>query len=226
MKIVLLGATGMVGQGVLRRCIGANDVTEIIVITRHPFVGYTDAKISNVIVPDLAKFQADATLFSGVDACYFCLGRTSLGLTEVAYRAITYDLTLHIAQQLLQYNSHEMSMVYLSGIGADSTEKSKTMWKRVRGATENALQQLPFQYLAIFRPEMILPEAGINSKTFAYRWTYRLLKPFYPLLKKYYYKNLLTTQMVGEAMLNLTRFGTTTVICDVATIQKMAVRSG
>jgi len=222
MRIVLLGATGMVGQGVLRRCLAADDISEIIVIVRRPLTDYIDPKITTVIVSDLAKFQADAAIFSGIDACYFCLGVTSFRMTESEYRAVTHDLTLHIAQQLLQYNSHAMSMVYVSGVGADSTEQSKTMWKRVRGATENALQKLPFQHLAIFRPEMILPEQGIESKTLSYRWTYKILKPFFPVIEKYYAKRILTTQIMGEAMLNLARFGSPKIICDVAEIQKLA----
>ena len=140
MRIALVGATGMVGQGVLRACLRARDVTEIIVIGRSALHGYDDPRLKVFVTPQLENFQAEGDAFAHLDACFFCAGVSSFGMSEPAYRAVTYDITLQVAQQLLGRNPG-MSMVYVSGAGADSSEQSKTMWARVRGETENALQR-------------------------------------------------------------------------------------
>ena len=151
MRVVLIGATGMVGQGVLRACLRARDVTELIVIGRRALHGYEDPRINVAITPDLERFEAVDEIFANVDACFFCVGVSSFGMSEATYRAVTHDLTLHVAQQLLRM-SPAMAMVYVSGAGADSSEQGNTMWARVRGQTENALQRLPFGQVAISGP--------------------------------------------------------------------------
>ena len=206
MRIVLIGATGMVGQGVLRACLKARDVTEIIVVGRRALTGYEDPRLNVVITPNMERFQAADNTFAHVDACFFCAGVTSFGMSEAEYRAVTYDLTLHVAQQL-QRQSPAMTMVYVSGAGADSSEQSKTMWARVRGQTENALQRLPFRQVAIFRPSAIIPEDGIQSRTTAYRWMYAVLKPLLPLVRRIWPDSVLTTGIIGDAMLNAVRRG-------------------
>jgi uncharacterized protein YbjT (DUF2867 family) len=128
------------------------------------------------------------------------------GMSESAYRAVTYDLTVHIAHQLLARNPR-MTMVYVSGAGADSSEKGGTMWARVRGQTENALRRVPFRQVTILRPCAIIPEHGIESRTTAYRWMYSLLKPMLILLRRFSPESVLTTQIIGEAMLNAVRRG-------------------
>ncbi len=206
MRIALVGATGMVGQGVLRACLRARDVTEIIVIGRSALHGYDDPRLKVFVTPQLENFQAEGDAFAHLDACFFCAGVSSFGMSEPAYRAVTYDITLQVAQQLLGRNPG-MSMVYVSGAGADSSEQSKTMWARVRGETENALQRLPFRQVAIFRPAAIVPEDGIHSRTAVYRWMYIALKPLLAVLRRLSPHNVLTTRIVGEAMLNTVRHG-------------------
>ncbi|WP_322051754.1 NAD-dependent epimerase/dehydratase family protein [Paraburkholderia bannensis] len=221
MRVVLIGATGMVGQGVLRACLAAQDVTEIIVVGRRAPPGYDDPRITVVTVPDLARFDASDAVFSGVDACFFCVGVSSFGMSEAAYRAITYDLTLHVAQALL-HASPAMTMVYVSGAGADSSEQGKSMWARVRGQTENALQRLPFRQVAIFRPSAIIPEAGIQSRTASYRWMYAVLKPLLSLIRLVSPQSVLTTRIMGDAMLNAVRKGVPHAVLKPAEIDRLA----
>lgn len=221
MRVVLIGASGMVGQGVLRACLRAGDVTEIIVVGRRALAGYEDARLRVFVVPDLNGFEAADPEFANVDACFFCVGVSSFGLSEPVYRALTYDLTLHVAQQLLA-RSPAMTMVYVSGAGADSSEQGRTMWARVRGETENALQRLPFRRVAIFRPSAIIPEDGIQSRTASYRWMYRVLKPLLALVRRIAPASILTTGIVGEAMLNAVRSGVPHAILKPADIHRLA----
>ncbi|TKC80170.1 NAD-dependent epimerase/dehydratase family protein [Trinickia terrae] len=221
MRIVLIGASGMVGQGVLRACLEAPDVTEIIVIGRRALHGYEDPRLNVFITPDLEDFEAVGDTFANVDACFFCAGVSSFGMSEAAYRAVTYDLTLHVAQQLLA-RSPGMTMVYVSGAGADSTAQGKTMWARVRGQTENALQRLPFRQVAIFRPSAIIPEDGIQSRTTSYRWMYAVLKPLLTLARRISPDRVLTTGIIGEAMLNAVRRGVPQSILKPADIHRLA----
>ncbi|WP_233870562.1 NAD-dependent epimerase/dehydratase family protein [Paraburkholderia adhaesiva] len=221
MRVVLIGATGMVGQGVLLACLAAKDVTEIIVVGRRALEEREDPRLKVFVVPDLARFQAGDRTFSDVDACFFCAGVSSFGMSEAAYRAITYDLTLNVARELLRV-SPDMTMVYVSGAGADSSEQGRSMWARVRGQTENALQRLPFRQVAIFRPSAIIPEDGIQSRTAAYRWMYVGLKPLLSLLRWISPESVLTTRIVGEAMLNAVRRGVPQAVLKPADIYRLA----
>lgn len=221
MRVALIGATGMVGQGVLRACLAAADVTEIIVLGRRAPEGYADPRLKVFTLPDLAGFQATGDTFANIDACFFCAGVSSFGLSEAAYRAITYDLTLHVAQELLRV-SPTMTMVYVSGAGADSSEQGRSMWARVRGQTENALQRLPFRQVAIFRPSAILPENGIQSRTASYRWMYAAFKPLLLLLQRISPGSVLTTRIIGDAMLNAVRRGVPQSVLTPAAIHRLA----
>ncbi|KXU83493.1 semialdehyde dehydrogenase [Paraburkholderia monticola] len=222
MRVVLIGATGMVGQGVLRACLKARDVTEIIVVGRRAPPGYEDPRLRVFVVPDLSRFDAADDAFAKVDACFFCVGVSSFRMSEPAYRVVTYDLTLHLAQQLLA-RSPGMAMVYVSGAGADSSERGKTMWARVRGETENALQRLPFRRVAIFRPAAIVPEDGIQSRTALYRWMYVVLNPVLVLLRRISPASILTTGIIGDAMLNVVRVGVPQPILESADIYRLGV---
>lgn len=206
MRIVLVGASGMVGQGVLRACLAAKDVSEIILLARRPQPEVTDPRLRTVIVADLADFQASAAEFAAIDACFFCAGVSAFGMSEDEYRKITYDLTLHVATQLQQH-SPQMTMVYVSGAGADSSEQSSNMWARVRGQTENALLQLGLPRVAILRPALIVPEDGIRSRTAGYRLFYTVLRPFLGPLRRLFPGSVLTTGVIGRAMLNAVRHG-------------------
>ncbi|NTY41504.1 NAD-dependent epimerase/dehydratase family protein [Burkholderia diffusa] len=221
MRVVLIGATGMVGQGVLRSCLKAGDVTEIIAIVRSELHGYEDPRLKVVTTLDLENFRAEGEMFEKVDACFFCVGVSSFGMSEAAYRAVTYDLTVHVAQQLLASNPG-MTMVYVSGAGADSSEQGSTMWARVRGQTENALQRMPFRRVAIFRPSAIFPEDGIRSRTASYRWLYAVLKPFLMLARRVSPGSVLTTRVIGDAMLNAVRRGVSHSILNPADIHRLA----
>jgi len=150
MKIMLFGATGMVGQGVLRECLVDCDVTRVLCVGRKP-TGQQHPKLSELVVPDMTDYSAVEDKLSGFDACFFCLGVSSVGMTETDYRRITYDLTLAAAQPLARLNP-QMTFIYVSGAGTDSTERGSTMWARVKGATENALMRLPFRAAYMFRP--------------------------------------------------------------------------
>ena len=205
MRIVLIGATGMVGQGVLRACLRAHDVTELIVVGRRALHGYEDPRINVVITSDLGRFEAVDNTFANVDACFFCVGVSSFGMSESAYRAVIYDLTLHVAQQLLRM-SPAMAMVYVSGAGADSSEQGNTMWARVRGQTENALQSLPFRQVAIVRPSGIIPEDGIQSRTAVYRWMCAP-RPLPVLVRRMSPDRVLTTRIIDDAMLSAVHSG-------------------
>jgi hypothetical protein len=150
---------------------------------------------------NLTNIEDDLT---GFDACFFCLGVSSVGMSEEHYRKISYDFTLSLAQTLVKLNPN-MTFIYVSGTGTDSTETGKIMWARVKGKTENDLLKLPFKAAYMFRPGVILPLHGVKSKTKLYRVMYQFLSPIYPLLRKL--KNVTTTEQVGRAMIRVAKSG-------------------
>lgn len=205
MKVLLFGATGMVGQGVLRECLQAADVAQVVAIGRTP-TGQRHPRLRELVHADLFNYAALGPELEDVDACFFCVGVTSSRMSEAGYTRVTCDLTLAAARALLAANPR-MVFVYVSGAGADSSETSATMWERVRGKTENALLALPFRGVYIFRPGMIEPLDGIKSKTAAYRIFYSLMKPVLPLLRAAMPRHVLTTRQMGQAMLAVVRSG-------------------
>jgi len=205
MKVIIWGATGMVGQGVLRECLRAEDVTSVIAVGRSaPTVQHF--KLQTLIHEDLLHYDTITPRLTGVDACFFCLGVSSMGMSEQEYTRITRDMLLAAATTLVTLNP-SMTFVYLSGSGADSSGKSRTMWERVRGGAENALRLLAFKSVYILRPGIILPRHGEVSKTPLYRFLYRLLGPLMSPLRPLYPGYILTTEVMGLAMLNLARKG-------------------
>ncbi|MDQ1813903.1 NAD(P)H-binding protein [Massilia sp. CCM 9210] len=205
MRVLLFGATGMVGQGALRECLQAADVEQVVAIGRTP-TGQRHPKLRDVVHADLFNFASVAAQLEDFDACFFCVGVTSSRMSEPDYTRMTYDMTLAAANAVVALNPR-MVFVYVSGAGADSSETSATMWERVRGRTENALLALPFRGVYIFRPGMIQPLDGIKSKTTAYRIFYSLMKPVLPLLRAAMPRHVLTTRQVGQAMLAVVRNG-------------------
>jgi uncharacterized protein YbjT (DUF2867 family) len=199
MKIMLFGATGMVGQGVLRECLVDGDVTRVLCVGRKPS-GQQHPKVSELVVPDMSDYSAFEDKLSGFDACFFCLGVSSVGMSEEDYRRITYDLTLAAAQPLARLNP-QMTFIYVSGAGTDSTERGPTMWARVKGATENALMRLPFRAAYMFRPGFIEPMHGVRSKTAIYQAAYVIAKPVFGLLRRWAPNRVTTSVQVGRAML-------------------------
>jgi uncharacterized protein YbjT (DUF2867 family) len=204
-KVLIFGATGMVGQGVLRECLQAGDVELVQAVGRTPS-GQPHPKLRDLVHADLFSIESVGDQLAGFDACFFCVGVTSSGMNEKKYTHITYDMTMAVANTLAPRNP-SMVFVYVSGAGADSSGTSKTMWERVRGQLENALLKLPFRGVYIFRPGMIQPMDGIKSKTAAYRLFYSLTKPLLPLMRKALPHLVLTTRQVGQAMLTVVRHG-------------------
>jgi uncharacterized protein YbjT (DUF2867 family) len=223
MKLLLFGATGMVGQGVLRECLRAPDVEAVLAVGRTP-TGLRDGKLKELVVNDLfdlANYADKLNLQNQqFDACFFCLGVSSAGMTEAAYSRLTYELTMKIASMLAQATP-PMTFVYVSGQGTDSSEKGRAMWARVKGRLENALLRLPFRAAYMFRPGMILPLDGIQSKTRSYRILYGLLKPLSPLLHRAFPNQVLTTAEVGQAMLAAVRRGAPKPILEVRDLRRL-----
>jgi len=213
MKILIFGASGMVGQGVMRECLMAADVAEIMAVGRSASA-VQHAKLRDLVLPDLMHYfaskkpakQSSASELQGYDACFFCLGVSSGGLDEARYTELTYDLTLSVAEFLAPLNP-QMTFIYVSGAGTDSSEKGRSMWARVKGRTENALMRLPFKAAVMFRPGAIVPLHGARSKTTSYRLLYTVTAPLLPLLRALFPKHVLTTVSVANAMLNIARLG-------------------
>jgi uncharacterized protein YbjT (DUF2867 family) len=219
MKILIFGATGMVGQGVLRECLLAADVDGVTVVGRST-TGVQDPKLREVHPPDLFDMNGGDETLSGYDACFFCLGVSSAGMTEAAYTRLTYDLTLAIAERLARLNP-EMTFVYVSGAGTDSSEQGRTMWARVKGRTENALLRLPFHAAYMFRPGLIVPLHGIRSKTKAYRVMYGIMSPVLPVLLWAFPKQVITTEELGQAMLAVARQGDSKRILETGDLRRL-----
>jgi uncharacterized protein YbjT (DUF2867 family) len=201
MRVILFGASGMVGQGVLRECLLDPDVQTVLSIGRSA-TGQSNAKLRELAHADFTDFAPIAGELTGYDACFFCLGISSAGMKEAEYRHITYDFTLAAAQVLAQQNP-EMTFIYVSGTGTDSSEKGRTMWARVKGETENALLRLPFKAAYMFRPGAIQPLHGITSKTRLYRVGYVVMAPLWPVLRALFPRSTITTEQVGRAMLTV-----------------------
>ena len=203
MKILIVGATGMVGQGVLRECLAAPDVSEVTVLGRTK-IESTHPKLRQLVQDDLFDLAPVESALLGMDACFFCLGVSSSGMSEAAYQHITYDLTLAVASVLARL-SPAMTFVYVSGAGTDSSEQGRSMWARIKGKTENDLKKLPFRAVYLFRPGIIQPLHGIRSKTPAYQRFYSLANPFLSLIRRIFPNAIATTENIGQAMLNAAR---------------------
>lgn len=221
MKILLFGATGMVGQGVLRECLLAPDVDAVVAVGRTPS-GVRHAKLTDIVHADLFDLSPIADRLIGFDACFFCIGVTSFRMDEATYTHLTYDMTMSVATLLAGLNP-PMTFVYVSGAGADSTEAGPTMWARVRGRLENALFRLPFRAYAI-RPGLIQPMHGATSRTRAYRLIYPLFAWLLPLLRKRNPHAVATTESVGQALLSLARHGSNKRVLERPDIEEAARR--
>ncbi|WGS50162.1 NAD(P)H-binding protein [Paraburkholderia sp. D15] len=220
MKVLIFGATGMVGQGVLRECLRAPDVEAVQTIGRTRS-GQLDPRLTEVIQPDLFDYSALENQLTGFDACFFCLGISSAGMTEADYSHLTHDLTLTAARTLARLNPR-MTFIYVSGAGTDSTERGRSMWARVKGRTENALRQLPFAAVYLFRPGAIEPLHGIRSKTRAYRLFYTFAKPILPILRALLPNYVLSTEDIGLAMLEAVRHGAPQAVLETAGIRALS----
>jgi uncharacterized protein YbjT (DUF2867 family) len=220
MKVIIFGTTGMVGQGVLRECLIDLEVERVLSVVRRS-TGQTHEKLKEINHDNFFDFSKIENELAGYDACFFCLGISSAGMTEQEYQRITYDITIAAAQTLLKA-SPNLTFIFVSGLGTDSTEKSRTMWARIKGKTENALLQMPFKAKYMFRPGFIQPLHGIVSKTKLYRFFYVLITPLYPVLKLLFPKYVTTTEKIGRAMINVAKQGASKNILETADINEVA----
>lgn len=219
MKVILFGATGMIGQGVLREGLRDPQVTEIVSVVRRP-TGQIHPKLRELVHGDFFDYRAIEADLAGLDACFFCLGVTAAGLGEAEYSRLTHDLTLTAAETLARLNP-AMTFVYVSGAGTDSSERGRTMWARVKGRTENDLRRLPFKAVFLFRPGLIQPLHGIRSRTGWYQAIYTVLRPAFPLLKALFPDSLTTTEQLGKAMIRVGRAGAPSVVLETRDINRL-----
>jgi len=205
MKVVIFGASGMIGQGVLHECLDSEKVTSVVAVGRSP-CGFDDEKLAEILHDDFANYGSIEDRLEGLDSCFFCLGVSSAGMREEDYRRITLDFTVHAAETLSRLNP-EMVFCYVSGAGTDSSEKGRSMWARVKGMTENRLLEIPFKAVYLFRPGYIQPMKGVRSKTRLYQVTYAVLAPLYPVLKILFPNLVTSTEKVGRAMIRVADVG-------------------
>ena len=205
MKVILFGATGMVGQGVLRECLLDSAIEAVLAVGRNP-TGERQPKLREIVHEDFTDFSAIEPQLTGYDACFFCLGVSSVGMEEERYRHLTYDITLAAAKTLSRLNP-QMVFVYVTGRGTDSSEQGRLMWARVKGKTENDLLKLPFKAAYMFRPAGIQPLHGIRSKTAWVQAIYVGTAPLLSLLNRVAPKYMTTTEQVGRAMIKVAREG-------------------
>ena len=205
MRVLIFGATGMVGQGVLRECLLDPDVTRVVTVGRAA-TGQKHPKLRELVARDLFDLSPLTSQLEGYDACFFTLGTTAAGKSEAEYSRITHDLTLSIARALLPLNPG-LTFIYVSGSGTDSSERGRIMWARVKGRTENALLALGFRGAYMFRPGLIVPMHGITSRTKLYRVLYTIMSPIVPLIRAAFPDSVTTTERVGRAMLAVARNG-------------------
>lgn len=217
MKVIITGATGMVGEGVLLECLANDAVTEVLSVSRKA-LGRSHPKLKEYIVPDFLSLKEGNQKLQGYEACFFCAGVTSIGKNEAEYTKITYDTTLTFAKALEPKAS--MTFIYVSGSGTDSSERGRSMWARVKGKTENDLIKLPFKRVFAFRPAMMIATEGQRNvlKFYEYvSWLFPLVK----LLTPGYINSM---QQVGQAMINAAQFGYEKKVVEVKDITKLSQR--
>jgi uncharacterized protein YbjT (DUF2867 family) len=219
MNVLILGATGMVGQGVLRECLLDAGVTRVVTLGRTP-TGRSHPKLREIIHGDLVHLAPVEAQLRDLDACFYCLGASAAGLSEAEYTRINYEMTLAVAETLARLDPG-MTFVYVSGTGTDSTERGRTMWARVKGRTENALLRLPFRAAYMLRPGLIIPMHGARSRTRIYRIFYVVLGPLLPTLKRLFPRSIITTEQLGRGMLRLARSGYSKPVLEMADLASL-----
>ena len=205
MKVILFGATGMVGAGALLECLDDPGVDRVVSVSRRS-CGIRNPKLTERLVEDFFQYGPVRDDFEGADACLFCLGVSSVGKSETDYARVTRDLTLAAARAVLAA-APRAAFCYVSGAGTDSTERGRTMWARVKGATENALLAMPFRAAFMFRPAYIQPVRGVRSRTALYRAFYAVLGISYPVLRRLLPGLVTSTDVLGRALLRAGRDG-------------------
>jgi uncharacterized protein YbjT (DUF2867 family) len=200
-RAVITGATGMVGEGVLHECLQHPDVEAVLVINRKP-CGVTHPKLKEIIHADFFDLFPVATQLGGYNACFFCLGVSSIGMKEPEYHRLTYTLTMHVAETLSRLNP-DMLFCYVSGAGTDSSEKGRSMWARVKGKTENDLMKLPFRDVYAFRPGFIKPIKGLK-RTHKF---YRYINWIFPIGRSLFPNGFCTLKELALAMIHIAQRG-------------------
>lgn len=220
MKIsaIVTGASGMVGEGVLHECLLSNEVERVLVIGRRP-CGITNPKLKEILHDNFHNLASIEAQLQGYNACFFCLGVSSVGLNETDYYHLTYDLTIHVAETLLRANPG-LTFCYVSGMGTDSSEKGKSMWARVKGKTENKLLQMPFKKTYMFRPGYIHPTKGLKNTL----KMYSALSWLYPVLRTAFPKYVCTLKEIGLAMINTMNGGRDKSVLEVIDIIELSKR--
>lgn len=212
MNIIVTGATGMVGKGVLLECLDHKDITSVLSISRKP-LGFSHPKLKELIHADFSRFSSVKDQLKGYNACYACMGVTSAGVEEQVYTKLTYDFTLALAKTLYSLNP-ELTFTYVSGAGTDSSEQGKTMWARVKGKTENDLLNIGFKQAYMFRPGAIIPRKGIHPSGKLYSRLMRLFKWLLFVYKALAPKSVVDTTQIGLAMIHVTQNGYSKSILD------------
>jgi uncharacterized protein YbjT (DUF2867 family) len=224
MNVLIFGATGMIGQGVLRACLEDGGVRRVTTVGRRA-TGRADEKLRELVLADVADLAPVEAELAGYDACFFCLGVSAAGMSEERYTCVTYDLTLAVAKTLVRLNP-AMTFAYVSGMGTDDTERGRVMWARVKGRTENALRALPFPGAYMFRPGIVEPAPGTVSKTPLYRVVYGALGPLFPLLRRLFPQQVTSTTGLGRAMLAVARDGYPRPVLESRDINQLAAGPG
>jgi uncharacterized protein YbjT (DUF2867 family) len=216
LRVIITGVTGMVGEGVLNECLLSPNVEKVLVITRRSS-GYKHEKLSEIIHPDFFDLSPVVSRLGGYNACYFCLGVSSVGMKKSEYERMTYDLTLGFAKTLLSVNQ-KIQFCYVSGAHTDSTEKGRSHWARVKGKTENDLQKLGFTHVWLFRPGILKPTPGSKNTLGFYKWAGWLIPVFQFLLPN----SVSSLAQLGRAMIHVVERGYPTNILEVKDIKKLA----
>lgn len=210
--MIITGATGMVGKGVLLACLDSAEVSEVLTIGRRP-TGVKNSKLQEVAHKDFSDFSTVADQLSGYDACYHCMGVSAAGLKEDEYQKLTFEYTEALASTLVELNT-KMTFIYVSGQGTDSSEQGRSMWARVKGKTENALLNMGFKKAFMFRPGGIIPKRGIKSSTRLYQFFYDYFMWLILLIKWVAPNAIVDTTQLGLAMINCTQRGYSKTIID------------
>ena len=206
MRIILFGATGMLGRGVLRECLADPDVNHVLSIGRRA-TDVQHVKLKQIVHDDFTDYSGISEHFAGFDACFFCLGASSVGMSEGRYRHITYDFTLAAAQALVA-RSQGLVFCYVSAAGADISEQGRSMWARVRGKTENDLLKLPFAGAFMFRPAYVHPVKGVTPQLpWLRRVMYFVVRSLYPILRAVLPRYVTTGENFGRAMIRVAQHG-------------------
>ena len=216
MKVIVTGATGMVGEGVLHQCLQHNNISEVLVVNRNP-CGVNHPKLKEIIHTNFLDLSAIESQLNNYDACFFCLGVSSVGMKEEEYTKLTYALTMHVAQTLARLNN-TMIFCYISGAATDSTEQGKLMWARVKGKTENDLMKLSFKQVYNFRPAIIQPIKGAKNTLKLYKYFGWLLPVIKTLMPNY----ISRLDELGDAMINAATKGYEKNILEVKDIAVLA----